>query len=86
MAVSLRPILAAIRSSTMEPAAAGKAERALPFVTISRQAGVGAVSLAARLAGKLAEMDPGEPPWEKFEDYPGGDGVATCDQCNWGSV
>jgi aminoglycoside N3'-acetyltransferase len=23
------------------------------------------------------------PPWEKFEDYPGQPGVATCDQCNW---
>ena len=26
------------------------------------------------------------PPWEKFEDYPGGAGVATCDQCNWDSL
>lgn len=23
------------------------------------------------------------PPWEKFEDYPGEPGVATCGQCNW---
>lgn len=23
------------------------------------------------------------PPWEKFEDYPGDPGVATCDRCNW---
>ena len=23
------------------------------------------------------------PPWEKFEDYPGDPGVATCDHCNW---
>lgn len=23
------------------------------------------------------------PPWEKFEDYPGDPGVATCQYCNW---
>ena len=25
------------------------------------------------------------PPWERFDDYPGQAGVATCRQCNWPS-
>ena len=68
----MRPILAAIRTAPLphrgdEPSTPAPQRVALPFVTISRQAGVGAWSLAGRLARRLNELQPGEPPWSSFD-------------------
>jgi cytidylate kinase len=40
---------------------------ALPFVTISRQAGAGGRTLARQLVARLNEIDPGERPWKAWD-------------------
>jgi cytidylate kinase len=68
----MRPIVAAIRTASV-PAADRRgsltpaAGPVTPFVTISREAGAGAWSLAGRLARRLNEVQPGDPPWSSFD-------------------
>jgi cytidylate kinase len=65
---TMRPILAAI-------SAVGKAEatrprvtrKALPFVTISREAGAGGWALASSLVDLLNRRDRSTPPWQSFD-------------------
>lgn len=60
----VRPIAAAIEAIGI----AAKAPPAVqPFVTISRQAGAGGVSLAVRLVEHLNRVDPGERPWTAWD-------------------
>ncbi len=71
----MRPILAAIRTAPLpqRPRRADAQSSAQPvppvnpFITISREAGVGAWSLAGRLARRLNERQPGNPPWTSFD-------------------
>src|SRR5690349_6834061 len=41
---------------------------AVPFVTISRQAGAGGRTLAMGLAARLNERDPGDVPWTVWDN------------------
>jgi cytidylate kinase len=61
---NIRSILGAIRSVPV-PVAPGQREehRAQPFITISRQPGAGAWTLAQKLVEYLNIADPGEQPW-----------------------
>ena len=43
------------------------AERPVPFVTISRQAGAGGTTLAQALERRLNQLDPGERPWTTWD-------------------
>ena len=66
--MKIRPIIAAIASSMKVVNAPAESPRdAVPFVTISRQAGIGAPKLADRLAEALNENDNSERPWHVFD-------------------
>ena len=65
-----KPILAAIRTIGVAGAPLvdrGPATAVMPFVTISRQAGAGGVSLAQRLVEHLNRRDPSEEPWAAWD-------------------
>lgn len=65
-----KPILAAIRTIGVAGAPLvdqGPATAVMPFVTISRQAGAGGVTLAQRLVEHLNRRDPGEQPWAAWD-------------------
>jgi cytidylate kinase len=61
---NIRPILASIKTVPI-PAKLGEEppKPALPFVTLSREVGAGAWTLAQRLAESLSQSDPGEQLW-----------------------
>ncbi len=67
----MRPIIAAIRTAPMrtrrDHGPSTTTQMGTPFVTISREPGVGAWSLAGRLARRLNELQPGNPPWSSFD-------------------
>jgi len=69
MTKSLRPLLAAVSSSMLHPADAGRAEarRALPFITISREAGAGGRTLMNALVEHLSRHDRDEPAWTGYD-------------------
>ena len=65
-----KPILAAIRSIGVAGAPLldkGPATAVMPFVTISRQAGAGGVTLAHNLVERLNQRDAGEQPWTAWD-------------------
>ncbi len=65
-----KPILAAIRSIGVAGAPLidrGPATAVMPFVTISREAGAGGVTLAQRLVEHLNRHDLGEHPWSAWD-------------------
>ncbi|MGA2500202.1 MAG: cytidylate kinase-like family protein [Tepidisphaeraceae bacterium] len=65
-----KPILAAIRSIGVAGAPLvdrGPATAVLPFVTISRQAGAGGLTVAHKLVEQLNRRDPGEQPWTAWD-------------------
>ena len=65
-----KPILAAIRSIGVAGAPLvdrGPATAVMPFVTISRQAGAGGVTLAQNLVEHLNRRDVGEQPWTAWD-------------------
>jgi cytidylate kinase len=53
---------------TVPEAAHGTTQNVVPFITISRQAGMGARSFAKLLAERLNEVDPAERPWKSWEN------------------
>ena len=63
-------VLAALRATGHDrpPATAGVAAPPKPFVTISRQAGVGGRSLALMLVERLNAVDPGPLPWTLWDN------------------
>jgi hypothetical protein len=65
----VRPIAAAIKTIGVAPghAQAHPGTAVQPFVTISRQAGAGGVTLANRLVEHLNRVDPGELPWTAWD-------------------
>jgi cytidylate kinase len=70
--VNLHPILASVRATEedIEHAEHGgpkSPKPPKPFVTISRQPGAGAWTLAQRLVERLNALDPGDPPWTCWE-------------------
>lgn len=75
MTGELRPICAAVVSggrgdpggSRRPPNVPEPPPRAVPFVTIARQAGVGAARIAGLLAERLTALDPGDRPWQAFD-------------------
>ena len=63
-------LLASIRAGLylqQQRADAEAREAALPFVTISRQAGAGGRTLARALADRLNELDPADRPWAAWD-------------------
>jgi len=66
----IRPIFAAIQTTAV-PAGTGQikpqAPPAVPFVTLSRQAGAGAWTLAQNLVEKLNAVDAAEQPWSAWD-------------------
>ena len=66
--MNIRPIIAAIASSMkVVNSPADSPKGVVPFITISRQAGVGGPKLADRLAAALNENDKSERPWHVFD-------------------
>ncbi len=70
----IRPIFAAIRSLPISgqpgktpPPQQPQQPPALPFITISRQAGAGGHSLAKCLVDRMNMLDPGEQPWTSWD-------------------
>ena len=66
---NIRPILGAIRTVPI-PAKLGEApppKPAVPFITISREPGAGAWTLAERLVDALNRDDPGEQQWTRWD-------------------
>lgn len=66
----IAPILGAIRSTGMPasaPAGVSAARQVMPFVTISREAGAGGVTLARALVERLNGIEPDERPWQALD-------------------
>lgn len=66
---TIRSVLAAIRATpvALRHMSESAAPKALPFVTISRQAGAGGHTVGQRLVNRLNELDPGEQPWALWD-------------------
>jgi hypothetical protein len=64
----IRPILAAVRALGLpHPASTAAAGRHSPFVTISREAGAGGLTLAQGLVEYLSSLEPDSPPWTAWD-------------------
>lgn len=69
IADQVRPIMASIRTTAVPVSERVGEEHhpPSPFITISRQAGAGAWTLAQRLVDQLNSVESGEPPWTGWD-------------------